>query len=554
MPKHQIKTSAPESRKRSRRMQGLPPSMDTAEDLKPWIDLKLPTEIKTAVFELLEKIDLKQARLVSSSWYPLATRLLFDRVYISPKTLDIEVFMECVRHPVIKESIKEIIYDVTYFDSDVSLREYLSQVKSDFFLAFWKKPIENPSHPFHHFINQSQSEDCDRDELYHAFKNEAFIVEGYRVWQEYAFQGQVYMERGLLMKVLRRGLRDFSRLNSIAVKDGLFGQNLNETGLIDRSTLCCKYSGSPVLRNWNPLHARPLHDNTAENVDWHFRKLTSALAETDTRLESLRLLSHEISSTIPLITLQSAIAGSTLLSESIRAYSNLRSFAFRVSASRTEDYKSREALGMLPRLLGEMRSLKHLDLSIFRPASESSEHWTYEQVFPQYPYTILPNLVSLDIGGFSIKAFDFIDLLLLRLPRLRDLRFSRVELLEGSWEGVIEMLSQSGKLEALRLLSLYDSTHKGGHRFAYGTIDSDYTADDFIHDVTDYILNRRGRHPCLPQGCEPWAALGYFWTLIPDEHVGRWTKHHKDFGVTCPPDPGSVVPLTPERRPQQTSA
>ncbi|KAG6999221.1 hypothetical protein G7Y79_00036g071770 [Physcia stellaris] len=530
-------------------MQGLPPSMDLPADLKPWIDVNLPTEIKTSVFELLDKADLKQARLVSSSWYPLATRLLFDRVYISPKSLDIEVFMECVRHPVIKESIKEIIYDVTYFDASVSLREYLFKLKNEVFLTFWSKPIEKPSHPFHHFINQSQSEDCDKDELYHAFENEAFIIEGYRVWQEYAYQGQDYMEKGFLMELLRRGLRDFSRLSSLAVKDGLFGENLNETGLIDRSTLCCKYSGSPVLRSWNPLHARPSSDNTAENVDWHFRKLTSALTETDKRLESLRLLSHEYSSTIPLMTLQSATAGSTLLSESIRAYSNLRSFAFRVSASRTEDYKSREALGMLPRLLGEMHSLNHLDLSIFRPASESSEHWTYEQVFPQYPYTILPNLVSLNISGFSIKAVDFIDLLLVRLPRLRDLTFFLVELLEGSWEGVIEMLSQSGKLEALRLPGLYESTHKGGHGFAFGTIDSDYTADDFIHDVMDYILNRRGRHPCLPQGCEPSAAMGYFWTLIPDEHVGRWTKRHKDFGVTCPPDPGSIVPLTPRRRP-----
>ena len=437
MPKREIGAAAPESRKRSRRTQGLPPSMDTAEDPKPCIDIKLPTEVKTAVLELLEKADLKQARLVSSSWYPLATRLLFDRVYISPKSLDIEVFMECVRHPIIKESIKEIIYDTTIFELGLTTQQYCVNLVSELMGIFLRRPIQNPTHPFHHFMMQSISDDCDFSKLYQEYKNETFIVEGRLVWLQHAWDGVLNMENGLFADTLRRGLRAFNKLRSILVKDGLFGTNLSETEWMDRSTLRCKYSGSPVTRSWNPLHGRP-SDNIPENIDDHFRKLTSALADSGTEIKSLRLFDgqHEYSS-LPVSTLQSAVCGSTLLYDSVQAYSNLETFVFRLDSCNLDrgDYDKEEVLGMLPSLLAEMVNLKNLELDLGKPASGTLEYyWTYKQVFPSL-YYLWPNMVSLAISGLSIRAIDLLNLLFTKAPGIRKLQLSFIDLLSGTWEG-----------------------------------------------------------------------------------------------------------------------
>ena len=71
---------------------------------------------------------------------------------------------------------------------------------------------------------------------------------------------------------LHYGLRCFGNIHSIVMTNGLFGTNLNESSTMDSSTLQCMLSGSPVTRNWNPLHGRP-RDNTDENLVDHICEL-----------------------------------------------------------------------------------------------------------------------------------------------------------------------------------------------------------------------------------------------------------------------------------------
>ena len=61
----------------------------------------LPPELKVAVLAQLDKRDLRTVRLVSREWSALATSPLFDRVYISCRAPDLEVFKNITRHPVI---------------------------------------------------------------------------------------------------------------------------------------------------------------------------------------------------------------------------------------------------------------------------------------------------------------------------------------------------------------------------------------------------------------------------------------------------------------------
>ena len=110
-------------------------------------------------------------------------------------------------------------------------------------------------------------------------------------------------------------------------------------------------------------------------------------------------------------------------------------------------------------------------------------------------------------------------------------------------KGVIEGLSESRKLDELRMPCLHRLTHKGGSTFQYGTRDTDYTPGEFEDDVVDYVLEG-GRHPCLPQKCEPMESKGYVWSMIPEEDLGNWLKGYKSMGVMPSPDPGSIVPST----------
>lgn len=65
-------------RRKSRRIQGLVPQIDGP----PPKAVYFPPEVKFAVLARLDKWDLKNVRLVSKEWNALATRPLFDRVYV----------------------------------------------------------------------------------------------------------------------------------------------------------------------------------------------------------------------------------------------------------------------------------------------------------------------------------------------------------------------------------------------------------------------------------------------------------------------------------------
>ena len=92
------------------------------------IGLGLPVELQKLTLECLEKHELKQVRLVSKECNSLAIPLLFDRVYISPQPLNSVVFLKIAAHPIICETVREIIYDVSHFDPDISRREYYFKV------------------------------------------------------------------------------------------------------------------------------------------------------------------------------------------------------------------------------------------------------------------------------------------------------------------------------------------------------------------------------------------------------------------------------------------
>ncbi|KAI9712493.1 MAG: hypothetical protein M1812_006909 [Candelaria pacifica] len=98
------------------------------------IEHAMPPELLLDIFSRLSTQDVKSTRLVCKRFNQLSSSYLLERVYFAlrPKTFD--VFVEITKHPVFSRCIKEIIFDASYFDGNLTSveqyrRAYLSMPK-----------------------------------------------------------------------------------------------------------------------------------------------------------------------------------------------------------------------------------------------------------------------------------------------------------------------------------------------------------------------------------------------------------------------------------------
>lgn len=88
----------------------------------------LPNEILSMIMRRLRKSDLKAARLVCRLWSSLVIRFLFNRVYISPRELDLEVFKSITSSQRLSWAVRELVYDASHFVLDLDLEFYVKRL------------------------------------------------------------------------------------------------------------------------------------------------------------------------------------------------------------------------------------------------------------------------------------------------------------------------------------------------------------------------------------------------------------------------------------------
>lgn len=62
--------------------------------------MHFPNELVVAIIESLGAQGLKSARLVSKTWCSYASILLFEKIYVAPNRIDLEVFNAITQHPI----------------------------------------------------------------------------------------------------------------------------------------------------------------------------------------------------------------------------------------------------------------------------------------------------------------------------------------------------------------------------------------------------------------------------------------------------------------------
>jgi len=473
---------------------------------EPMKTVVLPSELKLAIVGCMGKYELKRFRLVSREWSMFATPLLFDRVYISARERDLTVFNSITQHPVLGSVVREVIYDTSRFQQEISLRDYFDRLCYDLNHCFVHENGDLEWR-FYPLINALKSENPRgeisenlTDELYERHKKDDFVRGGYKRWRHYAKSERRTAERTFLSRTLSQGMQKSGGVRSFAVVGKTWETHLDETTCLDKS-----FSGPPSIRRWNALHARP-------RVDMDNEPSYATFATTITALQSIK----------PVVSLSifkgMVHCGKGLAPYALKQWSGcsiftafldvcvyLESFSLTIDMDETDDYAAPKFLGVLPIMLHRMKHLKRLDLGLSIDGLPNSDTCnTYEQVFPREGRW--PQLLDLELAGLAIGGYQLVHMLSRRFPQLQNLCLSDIELVDGTWDGVIEGMRHTLHLQSLSLgdeLGLLKQ--RSGDPFKTDHL-------NMLHELEDYVVSG-GRHPCLSTDV-PAEEASRFWSDI----------------------------------------
>ena len=485
----------------------------------------LPHELKVAVLAQLDKRDLKNVRLVSKEWSALATGPLFDRVYISCREPDLKVFRNITRHPVISTGVRELVYDGSFFVKDLSFGVYFGKV-CDAVRCHGELgiSIDSGNVQIDEFVRICKESDPYGSEIYRNYGKDTFLVEGYQIYTDYsAFEWQ-NIERGWFSDELRTGLGFLKDLRSVRLNNWHWDMsiegnnffNLHKPHKLDRII-----SGSPLRRIWSPYHLGPEGWQSLPDLEIgrsritaQFRMLTEAICATNKEITSLEALDFD--GCLPHQALTVSTLTNSDLGHFMTAYSGLRFLDIWIA---TDSTVHQDALIVLPDLLRQMHGLERLSLQFSRDQSVESHRFRYhyDKVFPAFGSW--PQMKELSLSGFAIGGWNLLMLVLGR-ARLRRLDLSNIDLLDGTWEGVIEGLRRRPGAIELNLQPTF--THCGGAVFRPDPAPClrYLTQGWFLRRMESYVV-RGGRHPCLTPDDDPNTALRWLQDLMPGDQLEK---------------------------------
>jgi len=503
-------------RRASKRIVGL--SVELVSELRKTVFL--PPELKLAIVGCMGKYELKKMRLISREWSMFATPLLFDKVYISPRKIDLTVFNNITQHPVLGPVVREVIYDTSRFEDGISRRDYFDRLCEDLVDCYVQKngDLEWPSHHLISALKAEEAEDSrdmssenSTDELYERHRKDDFVRKGYRIWRHHAKSERQMAEGIFLSRTLTRGIQKSNAVRSFFVIGNLWETNLDETARRDKYL-----SGPPSIRCWNSLHARPRYDFDHEPSDVSFVNAIIALwlVEPVVSLSFFKGMVNCGKGLAPFALKQWSRC--SVFTAFLDVCIHLESFSLTIETEDTDDYAAPKLLGILPRILYRMKHLKRLDLELpIEDSSDSNTYINYEQVFPQEGRWL--QLVDLDIAGLAIGGYQLVWMLSKRFPKLQRLSLINIELVDGSWEGAIEGMRHAMQLQSLSLgYGPEDLKQRSGVSFKTAKLDCPKAKNNLLNELEDYVVFG-GRHPCLSTDVPAEEALNFWLDICPLE-------------------------------------
>ena len=489
--------------------------------------MAVPNELILDICGYLANPDLKACRLVSKSWSANASLYLFRKIYISPRKEDIEVFNLVTQNAQLSRCVRTLQYDGTKF-SELSEEGYISQLRTQVthYPKLYRTCLGNKDAEFTQFVKKCLKESYSEPKEFMGFD---FILKGYREWKDRdEYQRRIVMN-GEFLKFLECGLGKLGLLSVVEITSDWPIWKLCDiylTGDLNHSY----FYGSPFGRAWQLSHPPP---SRCDNTDWDRRRraeaprpwveasdtalleaqalrsidkqttnrhifevITTALSRSQKHLRSFSMLG------VPVSVFDPNVSG-VIKNSSISAYSSLEQLV--LGFGRTSWSSHGDAyLAAIQGLLGSMRGLRSLELSVLSDRHPRIPSYRYWNIFPT-DGTQWIALTKLKLYGFSVSARNLCHLLKISMPNLRELRLLKVDLLEGRWEGVIEFLKTSMSLLSFPTKEFWQYSHQRDELFPAGLRAERLT---FSKDIEDYVVNG-GRHPCLRAGEDDSASTKY---------------------------------------------
>lgn len=63
-------------------------------------------------------------------WCSYASRFLFDKIYVAPNKIDLEVFEAITQHPILSKCVRWLVYDGSEFLPDLTICSYVESLGS----------------------------------------------------------------------------------------------------------------------------------------------------------------------------------------------------------------------------------------------------------------------------------------------------------------------------------------------------------------------------------------------------------------------------------------
>ena len=456
----------------------------------------LPIEVLLMIFKLLDKSHLKAIRCACKFFKSLVSPRLFDKIYISPHSQNLDVFRQISEHSDLCRHPRELVYDVQRFEANIELREYSKKLSHQLHCLFelW------PGSQIHHADKEIEELLCEvknRSSKHEIYSTYRVVQRGLEIYREKAEEEEHY-NSGQMFGCLCVGLMKLPYLDKVEFQTAWDDRRLSSVDW-SKSPRDPRFLSSPLARSWSPFHLKPEAPFIDANTVHEFDNVISAFSLTKRPLRELQSGSRV---EVP----YEKFSTNSRLSRTFRQHSlpvmySLECLNLQVDTKRfsmEEDLSQRLAkekilsVDLLAATLRHLPRLRRLSLS-GGIQDDGNGLLSISELFQAVRF---PHLKVLKLCAMLGSAADILAFLRAQ-PRLCHLELSFIELSEGTWACLVDDLRRW--LDMRRWLPL-ESAVLGLPLRQDGGVDlweEDVWVDENMPDqIEDYILYG-GKNPLL---------------------------------------------------------
>ncbi|KAL8647580.1 MAG: hypothetical protein Q9226_006372 [Calogaya cf. arnoldii] len=496
---------------------------------------KVPNEIFLSIVFYLSKADLKRLRIVCKKFASRGGQILVVNLYLSPREKDMEVFDAVTRHPDLKISVKNIIFDSAQFVK-YTLSQYLMKLNSAYIKGRFTElgsagaAVADVLSKCGPILPDDVDDILDKEEIL----RHPVLMQGYQQYTLHAQeQGNIFLSSWYTRAF--EGLSRLGPIRSAAIRNSweMMYMLSQDEGIGSftkefRSDLVrldgTRAVGSPSARAWLPTTLQPsspksTSDNqtsisalmsTGRSTGFfefvEFTKLLDTTGKQPMELQAKGNWPKNIYTGLPLSAFGSERSPQPthflslcnhlkILDLRLGIYLDLHSEWFFPELDILQEvFKRAQSLGILKLSLGYDGSVEY-----YAPFLD------FAAVFPSTTTLTLPNLTTLDLDAFVFAYCDLASFLFLSLPKLTSLGLRRARLWDGHWQDIVEGLrcfKDINRCEFDEALLYEDGEYYRRYKDIY--MDSEELADFMIQNE-QYVMKELHRHPKL-KGLKPDSA------------------------------------------------